>query len=195
MTWAHVVLVLGCVAGCAIHREGTLEPGADASGSDGGVTRPDAPGMDAPEDVVRVDIGPVPDVPELPDGRPGPLHVSTMGTAGASGTVEDPILTIIEAADRAAAGQEVWVEEGTYVETLPMRDGSTLVGSWCAGFSRQDLDDCVTIVAPEESTGAKATDVDGVLIVGFRIEPAAAPAMMRGTSSYGIVAVRSSRSE
>ena len=121
------------------------------------------------------------------------IHVSTTGDPAGTGAIGDPLDSIQDGVDEAVLQGLAWVlvAEGTYVESVELASGVTMVGGWPDDFAYQDADAYPTTV-----NGLAATaDVPGTFtlrcaagdtqrIQGFSLlgtTPAA-----DGDSSYGV---------
>lgn len=90
------------------------------------------------------------------------------GPGSHAGTMEDPFAAIGDAMTVAVAGDGVHVATGTYVETLSVPDGITILGGYASDWMNRDPDTWPTILDGNDEeyivTGTGSLDLDGLTI-------------------------------
>lgn len=139
---------------------------------------------------------------EILDDHDRPLYVDGSNPTAGSGSQADPYQTIDQALNAAAAGSEIWVAQGTYVENLIINRDLDLYGgfaSYTSPFSwTRDLELYPTTLDGGHS-GSVVTfesNSDGAVLDGFTVTNGQADNAGGGiTIENGSPAIRSCRIE
>ena len=116
------------------------------------------------------------------------VHVSKDGNDANAGSAAAPKKTIQAAIDQAiAGGSDVYVESGSYAETITVRNGVSVYGGFLRSGATwlRDVAAYTTIINSGNNSAMTATSASSLTIDGLTV--IAADAVMPGTSSTAIL--------